>query len=275
MYLLGTMWGMRTMYLLIEKLIEWSGDTGLTQDFRSWMLSMGDDFDGYPATQLMSSILEHDRKIRRTTQREECLLKEVQDLVARDSIALPVETQRLRELQRLLTVVRKNYWALRHNWLVLRDQLKGPTLRGLYACRSDPRWYLTDTLRRHCAEYGGCCGRECQCCENRSAYANFERTLGLGHCTFECGCCSKARGFDLTSKEIKELDAGCGRPGRHLDCSLCIRLISASFWGFEYDELCLVRKWKWWLGTRIAVIGLIVWFFCYTNWRYLLICYRM
>lgn len=265
MYFSGTVWKMETIYLIMEKLILWSGDTGSLQDFRSWMLSMSTEFDGYPATELMSSILEHDLKLRRTTQREECLLKKVQELLAKETIPLPVETERLRELHRRLGVLKKHYWAHRHNWLVLRDRLKGPTLRGFIECRSNPRWYLSDTLRRHCAECGGCCGRECQCCENRSAYANSERKLGLGHCTFECGCCSEARGFDFTSKEKKKLDAGYIRPGRHLDCPLCIRTVSVSFWGFEYEELCLVRKWKWWLSTRIAVMGFTMVFLYYIN----------
>ena len=226
---------------------------------------MSTEFDGNPATELMSSILQQELKLRRTTQREECLLEKIQELLARDTIPLPRETERLRELHRRLGVLKENYWTQRYNWLVLRHQLKWPTLRGLIECRSNPRWYLSETLRQHCAENGGCCGRECQCCEDRSAYANSDRKLGYGHCTLECGCCSEIRGFNFTSKQKKQLDDGCVRPGRHLNCPLCLQLVFASFWGFQYEELCLVRKWRWWLYTRIAVIGFIMVIFYYVN----------
>jgi hypothetical protein len=233
----------------------WFGDTESLQDFRSWMLSMSTEFDGRPATELMTRIIEHDLKIGRITQREERLLKKVQEFVEKET--LPLEKKRLvvQAFQQRLIVPKRNYWTLRGNWMILRDKLKGSTRRGFIECRSNPRWYLSDTLRRYCAELGGCYGRECQCCANRSAHLNSQRKLGFGHCTLECGCCSESRGFDFTSEEKKRRRAGHLRPGRCLDCPLCIRMVSASFWGLEHEELCLVRKWKWWLSTRIAFMG--------------------
>lgn len=215
---------MEIIYLILEKVILWSGDTESLQDFRSWTLSMTTELNWYSATELMSSIFEHDSKLRRITQHEECLLKQVRVLAGRQTT--PLEEKRLQELQRELEVLRKSYWYLQNNWLILRDQLKGPTLRGFIECRPNLRWYLSDTLRRRCAEWGGCCNRRCQCCENRSAHPNSERKLGVGHCTLECGCCSETRGFDFTVREKKELYARCSRLGRCFDSPLCIQMVS-------------------------------------------------
>jgi hypothetical protein len=244
---------METIYLILEKAILWSGDTESLQDFRSWMLRRTTEFDGYPATELISSLLMCDSKLRHITQLEECLLEQVQDLAGKETTSL--EKQRLQDLQRQLEGLRKNYWKLEYGWLESRDRLKGPVLRGFIECRSNLRWYLSDTLRRRCAELGGCCGRGCQCCENRSTHINSARKVGVGHCTFDCGCCSKARGFDFTSKEKTDLYAKRLRLGRCIDCPLCVRMVSASFWGSEYEEFRLLRKWKWWLSKRIAFMG--------------------
>jgi hypothetical protein len=244
---------METIYLVLEKVILWSADTEALQDFRSWMLSKTPEFDGYPATELMSNLFEHDFKLRRITQSEEYLLQLVQELAGKQTT--PLEEKRLYDLQQRLRVVKKSHWNLQRDWFVLRDQLIGSTRRGFIECRSNLRWYLSDTLRRRCEEWGGCCSRGCQCCESRSAHTNSERKLGAGHCTVDCGCCSKARGFEFTPKETKDPDARWIRTGRFLDCSICKQLVSTSFWGYEYDELCLFRKWKWWLSKRIVFVG--------------------
>jgi hypothetical protein len=60
-------------------------------------------------------------------------------------------------------------------------------------------------LVQDCAGKGGCCGRDCGCCINRPADLD-TRKLGVGHCTVECGCCNKARGFELTEDEKKAYD---------------------------------------------------------------------
>ncbi|KAJ6188991.1 hypothetical protein N7519_003899 [Penicillium mononematosum] len=140
---------METIYLILEKAILWSGDTESLQDFRSWTT----EFDGYPATELMSSLLEYDSKLRRITQLEEYLREQVQDLAGKE-ITLR-EHERLQVLQPQLEGLRKSYCISEHGRLELMDRLKGPVLRGFMECRSNRRWYLGDTLRRSCAERGG------------------------------------------------------------------------------------------------------------------------
>lgn len=59
-------------------------------------------------------------------------------------------------------------------------------------------------LVQDCAGKGGCCGRDCGYCVNHPIAQS--RKLGVGHCTMECGCCAKYRGFDLTEKEKRDVE---------------------------------------------------------------------
>ncbi|CAG8374317.1 unnamed protein product [Penicillium salamii] len=61
-------------------------------------------------------------------------------------------------------------------------------------------------LIKECASRQGCCSRDCGCCVNRKI--DESRHLGAGHCTLECACCERARGFKISSKEkerVKEM----------------------------------------------------------------------
>jgi hypothetical protein len=102
---------MGTIYLKMEMLILWFGGTESLQDFRSWMLSMSTEFDGRPATELMTRIIEHNLKIGRITQREERLLKKVQEF---EKETLPLEKKRLvvQAFHQRLIVLKRNYWTL-------------------------------------------------------------------------------------------------------------------------------------------------------------------
>lgn len=67
-------------------------------------------------------------------------------------------------------------------------------LRHLYmTIREDRKWYLRTTLKNRCAETGGCCGQECNCCEKR---LNTLQNSGMnGHCLWACPCCMKRKRF--------------------------------------------------------------------------------
>lgn len=75
--------------------------------------------------------------------------------------------------------------------------------RAFELWRSHPRWYMHRVLVEDCAGRRGCCGCDCGCCLNRDI--SLKRQLGRRHCTFEYGCCCKARGFKLTPEEVKNL----------------------------------------------------------------------
>ncbi|PYH89842.1 hypothetical protein BO71DRAFT_305915, partial [Aspergillus ellipticus CBS 707.79] len=64
-----------------------------------------------------------------------------------------------------------------------------------------------------CALLGGCCGRRCRCCERplrcylMPEGGKRKGMVGIyGHCTAECGCCMRNRGFYRPDPRLKALD---------------------------------------------------------------------
>jgi hypothetical protein len=56
--------------------------------------------------------------------------------------------------------------------------------------------------RDECKEQGGCCGRQCRCCDQPR---NTRRESYLSHCTIYCGCCIRHRGFlNIDLSDIEE-----------------------------------------------------------------------
>lgn len=81
-------------------------------------------------------------------------------------------------------------------------------LRKVYRkIRENPAWYLRPELVQDCIARGGCCGRDCRCCESRHINHNTKGKWkpGAGHCTVECHCCCKNRGFPLEGDERQEV----------------------------------------------------------------------
>lgn len=76
-------------------------------------------------------------------------------------------------------------------------------LRQIYeATHEDDIWYLRDELVMDCIWRGGCCGRECGCCEKR--LVNLPRMGTNGHCTLGCGCCQERNDFYPTIRQLEE-----------------------------------------------------------------------
>lgn len=71
----------------------------------------------------------------------------------------------------------------------------GVVTRAFRACRENPDWYLCAWLRQDCAGRGGCCGRECGCCEIAGAHSGYGQPRG--HCTSACGCCARTRRLEI------------------------------------------------------------------------------
>ncbi|GLA02328.1 hypothetical protein AnigIFM60653_001731 [Aspergillus niger] len=70
----------------------------------------------------------------------------------------------------------------------------GPLKRMLCAHEEKENWYLSKFLREECTHSGGCCGRDCGCCEK---LRNDKRPLHRSHCTSMCLCCEKAREYPI------------------------------------------------------------------------------
>lgn len=100
-----------------------------------------------------------------------------------------------------LRVLNKKYWLLSQRWWYCRSDLEDLQLRGFILWRSHPQWYMHRMLVEECAGRQGCCARGCGCCVNRKMLPS--RSLGVGHCTLECACCRRARGFEVSPTDKK------------------------------------------------------------------------
>lgn len=65
-----------------------------------------------------------------------------------------------------------------------------------------------EEARGNCARTGGCCGRDCGCCSKPlkefmmpTRSGRQEKSEIYGHCTEECSCCIRSRGFYRVSPE--------------------------------------------------------------------------
>jgi hypothetical protein len=103
----------------------------------------------------------------------------------------------------VLEVPPRAYWYIERE-LYMKEALlpKGAFLRAYNLWRSNPKWYLHPELVNDCAGNGGCCGSDCGCCEKRVQAT--ERRRAAGHCTMECDCCARRRGFHCVTFEEKE-----------------------------------------------------------------------
>ncbi|CAG8075656.1 unnamed protein product [Penicillium salamii] len=98
-----------------------------------------------------------------------------------------------------LDSLQEKYWQLSQQWWRWRFSLEpGSQERAFELWRSHPRWYMHRDLIKECTSRQGCCSRDCGCCVNRKV--DESRHLGVGHCTLECACCERARGFKIFSK---------------------------------------------------------------------------
>ncbi|KAL1969003.1 hypothetical protein VTN77DRAFT_837 [Rasamsonia byssochlamydoides] len=81
------------------------------------------------------------------------------------------------------------------------------------------RWHQEKDL---CAKRGGCCGRECRCCEKAlGSYASYPQPDATpvivyiyGHCTVNCGCCVRFRGFHKPDPDLVNETKVVGRTDR-------------------------------------------------------------
>lgn len=185
-----------------------------------------------PITRLLSI----EDKLRRTVQKELCVRDQIENL--RNKGALEKEDLiGAEDLYRKLDTLSNEYWWLEREWWLYRSNFsKGPLTKGFELWRSNPRWYMHPVLREDCAGRGGCCSRGCGCCMARAN--DLARPLGHGHCTVECGCCRKARGFDFTTEQKKYIqglfDFHGGPVGKYYPIerkAYRYRLCRVSIWG--------------------------------------------
>ena len=104
----------------------------------------------------------------RAVQQEVFVQEEVRSL--RKSLALSendkTESTQLSAYEAKLDSLNREYWRLSSVLGRLEGEVPPEILsKAFKLCRTDPNWYLCLWLRQDCARRGGCCGRDCRCCE--------------------------------------------------------------------------------------------------------------
>ncbi len=149
------------------------------------------------------NVIIAETNLRESTQREESLKGQTQALgeqVRIDPHSRDAKAQS-RQLEDEMKGIRKRIWHQEQELHKAEYSFPDPLQRSFYYLRKDPTWYMAPSLIEYCASRGGRCGRDCGCCKQR---ALSRRNTGLGHCTVECACCIRDRGFELTEEEKAE-----------------------------------------------------------------------
>jgi hypothetical protein len=184
--------------------------------------------DGSKLLKWMHSIIEIHIQLAKTVQREQFLEGETRRLMMSMG---PENKRELEDLDDELKALNRKYWRLEKELYILEENCLMQSLRRVYgSLHSQHGWHLiSQWLRNDCIRRGGCCGRSCQCCEKPPGS---NRLKGWGHCTLECACCNRFRGFKLTAEEesLFQPDFDC----EHWDKSpYSHSLLRAYMWSFE------------------------------------------
>lgn len=140
-----------------------------------------------------------DIEARWTVQREAYLQEEAQALsksliMSENKEQSPADTvyPELQACEKDLEQLNMQYWKYIRFQGELESNIPGGTFkRAFQQCRKDPNWYLNQSLREDCSKRGGCCGRDCGCCEKERG--NSQRRWKQGHCTNACSCCVRTQ----------------------------------------------------------------------------------
>lgn len=109
----------------------------------------------------------------------------------------PEETQNLEAVEEEMSSIRPRFWqAVQEGNALARHSSKGAWMRERELMTKDESWQL---WARFCKSRGGCCDHACQCCKKprrglagQKGRIHPDKTM---HCTAECGCCIRMRGF--------------------------------------------------------------------------------
>ncbi|KAJ5178414.1 uncharacterized protein N7500_001113 [Penicillium coprophilum] len=191
-------WILIPLFEKIDARLEKSGNFDSLQKFRlsvvNYYIKHDPRLKHFELQEVLTVISGLDLLLRYSVQREESLKQKCQILERKEQT--PEVERHIKHNLNLLRDSPKQYWQYERELYKFESSLPaGPLRRAYDTNRSNPKWYLHPDLTNDCAGRGGCCGRQCGCCEKREPTP--ERPRGLGHCTVECSCCANARGFEI------------------------------------------------------------------------------
>lgn len=187
----------KKLSLHVEKPIGRSGTWRLAQKIRRW--SHYQTYLSGPY-KWAHPVIETEMQLCATVQRESFLKEEIQNV---HTNSIGHDEKQLQNWAEELVLLDQEYWRLERILYIARcNGVPGePAREAYFSLREKPGWHLKSKwLREDCAKRGGCCGRQCKCCERSP---DFHRMKGWGHCTISCGCCYRHRGFELQDADKK------------------------------------------------------------------------
>lgn len=137
--------------------------------------------------------------LREIVQREQTLKNKIRII---QKIGTPEDLKKQAEQNKQAREILRRYSEAEYNLYGAELRLPiGTVHKEYHSLRQSSTWYLRQELVDDCAKRGGCCSRNCGCCQTRHEQA--VRNKGLGHCTPSCGCCASERGFEYSAKETQ------------------------------------------------------------------------
>jgi hypothetical protein len=138
-------------------------------------------------------------------QRETYLKEEIAAWESGSGVTVAGQPAKITAWKKELKQLNKKYWLYEREENRMRlETPNGPVVRA-YKTRERTSKITDEYL--DCAGVGGCCGRECKCCEQLRNTNRRQGNLIYQHCTIECGCCIRHRGFykpDLNDSEEED-----------------------------------------------------------------------
>lgn len=105
-------------------------------------------------------------------------------------------------LKQKLSDVKSQHAHLSRTIYEYESMLPSPVKKTYESLRKNPKWYMREELITDCKGRDGCCSRGCGCCALRASHSYKK---GVGHCTVECICCVRYRGFRPSMEEKKNV----------------------------------------------------------------------
>lgn len=145
-------------------------------------------------------IAEH--TLRQMTQRQEFLLCILSELQIGQKEPVESNENEIQEVKQQLEDIRPQLLQCESALARAESSFDNVILKLVYdELREDAKWFMRIDMVHDCWGRGGCCGRDCGCCEKRDFLEK-----GAGHCTADCWCCNKIRssGPPQTKEEIEQ-----------------------------------------------------------------------
>lgn len=182
-------------------------------------------FSVYRAT-LLIDIIWAETSLRSTIQREDALNAKIR--TAKKVPDMEIKNLQLDQIEEELGKLRKTRARQERDFYEEESMLPMTSLkRGYNSVKSHPAWYLRAELVEDCIGRGGCCSRDCRCCEKRQL--SVKGGKGIGHCTVECICCIHERGSEFTAEEKKDFEDQFDRMLRSDNPAFLLKMANAYF----------------------------------------------